>query len=425
MSSVLSRLFSIGERSGAMMDYGEAKRLAADDKASVRRKLAKRADVQPELLYYLAEDSEPEIRREIAANAATPVQADYILAKDSDDETRCRVAAKIAALAPTLSEHDRAQVGEIVTDILKVLANDQLGRVRKILSEELKDADNVAPEVIERLARDQELEVAGPVLEASPLLTDELLIEIIHSKPVQGALSAISRRAALGETVSDAIVEVDDAVAITELLKNRGAQIREETLDDLIERADDKLAWHAPLVGRPRLSSNAVRHLARFVTESLLEKLQSRDDIDPQTARGLSSAVQERLNSESEAETGSDDDTDGGADENRALDMFADGKLDENTIAAALNKGDRRFVISALSLRSGVSAQIIQKIVSMASAKGIVSLAWKSELSMALAVQLQLRLARVAPDAVLKAAKGDQYPMDDDDMDWQLEFFAS
>ena len=61
----------------------------------------------------------------------------------------------------------------------------------------------------------------------------------------------------------------------------------------------------------------------------------------------------------------------------------------------------------------------------MASAKGIVSLAWKSGLSMKLAEQLQLRLARIAPNGVLKAAKGNNYPMSDDDMDWQLEFFAS
>lgn len=416
MSSVLSRLFSFGGRTGEMMDYDEAKVMASDKKTSVRRKLAKRDDVLPELLYFLAADAEPEIRREIAANTATPVQADAILASDSDDETRCQVAGKIATLAPAMTDEEREKVGEIVTDILKTLANDQLGRVRRVLAEELKDADNISPEVIERLARDEDLDVAGPVLEASPLLNDELLVEIIQSSPVQGALSAISRRSALGENVSDAIVETDDGAAITELLKNGSAQIREETLDDLIERADSNPDWHAPLVGRPKLSSNAVRHLADFVTESLLEDLQNRTDMDPKTAQALSATVRERLDDEG-AESADD--------ENRALDMFADGKLDEKAIDSALSKGDRSFVISALALKSGKSSQIIQKVVSMASAKGIVALAWKAGLSMKLAVQLQLRLARVAPDAVLKAAKGKGYPMSEDDMEFQLEFFAS
>lgn len=417
MSSALSRLFSFGDRSGEMMDYDEAKLLASDKKSSVRRKLAKREDVQPELLYFLANDTDPEIRREIAANSATPVQADMILAKDSDDDTRCQVAGKIAALAPNLSAEEQESVGGIVTDILKTLANDQLGRVRKVLSEELKSAENISPDVIERLARDEDLDVAGPVLEASPLLTDELLVEIIQSAPVQGALSAISRRIALGENVSDAIVETDDGAAITELLKNGGAQIREETLDDLIERADGKPDWHAPLVGRPTLSANSVRHLADFVTESLLTDLQNRDDMDPDTARNLSATVRERL--------GDGEDSSSEGDESRVLDMFAEGTLDEKAIDAALSKGNRSFVVSALALRSGMSTQIIQKVVSMASPKGMVAVAWKSGLSMKLATQLQLRLARVAPDAVLKAAKGNTFPMSDDDMDWQLEFFAS
>ncbi len=416
MSSVLSRLFSFGGGSGEKMNYEEAKSMASDTKASVRRKLAKRDDVQPELLYFLAADAEPEIRREIAANTATPVQADAILASDSDDETRCQVAGKIATLAPAMTDEEREKVGEIVTDILKTLANDQLGRVRKVLSEALKGADNISPEIIERLARDEDLDVAGPVLEASPLLNDELLVEIIRSSPVQGALSAISHRSAVGENVSDAIIDADDGAAITELLKNDSAQIREETLDDLIERADDKPDWHAPLVGRPKPSSNAVRHLADFVTEFLLEDLQNRADMDPETAKTLSATVRERLE---------DEGADSGGDENRALDMFADGMLDEKAIDTALSKGDRSFVISALALKSGESSQIIQKVVSMASAKGIVSLAWKAGLSMTLAVQLQLRLARVAPDGVLKAAKGKAYPMSEDDMEFQLEFFAS
>jgi uncharacterized protein (DUF2336 family) len=247
-------------------------------------------------------------------------------------------------------------------------------------------------------------------------LNDALLVEIIQSSPVQGALSAISRRSALGENVSDAVIEADDGAAITELLKNGGAQIREETLDDLIERADDNPDWHAPLVGRPKLSSNAVRLLADFVTESLLEDLQNRADMDPETAQALSATVRERLD---------DEGADSADDENRALDMFADGKLDEKAIDSALSKGERSFVISALALKSGESSQIIQKVVSMASAKGIVALAWKAGLSMKLAVQLQLRLARVAPDAVIKAVKGKGYPMSEDDMEFQLEFFAS
>jgi hypothetical protein len=88
------------------------------------------------------------------------------------------------------------------------------------------------------------------------------------------------------------------------------------------------------------LSSNAVRQLSDFVTTSLLQDLQSRDDIDPKTAEALSATVRERL--EDEEDSGSEES------ESQALDMFADGTLDEKAIGAALNKGDRGFAVSQI-----------------------------------------------------------------------------
>ena len=131
MSSLLSGLMSLGRRQGgAMMEYDTAKSRAADPSAGTRRKLAKRANVQPEILYFLAEDSDPDVRAEIAANPSTPVQADEILAKDSVEAVRERVAHKIAALAPELSADERDRAGGIVTGILENLARDETVKIR-------------------------------------------------------------------------------------------------------------------------------------------------------------------------------------------------------------------------------------------------------------------------------------------------------
>ena len=50
-------------------EYEDAKRLARSDDVNARRKLALRADMRPEILYYLAEDKALEVRRAIAGNA--------------------------------------------------------------------------------------------------------------------------------------------------------------------------------------------------------------------------------------------------------------------------------------------------------------------------------------------------------------------
>ena len=41
-----------------------------------------------------------------------------------------------------------------------------------------------------------------------------------------------------------------------------------------------------------------------------------------------------------------------------------------------------------------------------------------------LAVQLQLRMDGIAPNQVLHPRTGTDYPLSEDEMTWQLEFFA-
>src|SRR3546814_6706070 len=82
-----------------------------------------------------------------------------------------------------------------------------------------------------------------PLLDCSPLLSDEDLLEIIASSGLSSRLCAIARRSSLGETISDAIVLRNDRPAVSALLANGSAQIREETLDRLIEASVQETAW--------------------------------------------------------------------------------------------------------------------------------------------------------------------------------------
>ena len=408
------------------IDYDRAKRIAGDASPLRRRRLAARRDVQPEILYFLAEDVDAGVRRAVAANNLAPIQADQALVRDSDDEVRCKLARKVARLAPQLSGDERDRIGDIVFEILDLLARDELPRVRRILAEELNQTANVPAGVIEHLARDGVTEVAAPVLEFSPLLGDEIMAEIIASRPVQAVLQAISRREGLSGDVCDTIVEIDDEKAITALLSNRSAQIREETLDRLIDRAADVPAWHAPLVRRPALSQRNILRLAQFVAESLLDELVTRHDIDPGTARTVAEAVRTRLRRGATARgSGPDGAAMDQTPQARAERMRRDGRLDEAAVLDALGKGDRVFVTAALAALAGVPVEVVQKAVSLESAKGLTALAWKAGLGMRAAVQLQLRLAHIGPDSVLRPRNGTDYPMAPEDMRWQIEFFGA
>ena len=399
MRGVLSRIFGSSKgavgNSGPAVSYDESKALVRDADGEVRRKLAARGDVRPEVLYYLAGDELPTVRREIAANQKTPRHADRLLAEDVDDEVRCDLARKIGRLAPGLNQQTQDQIQQLTFEVLDILARDQLPQVRQIVAEEIKRSDTVPRAIIQHLARDLELIVAAPVLEYSPQLSDRDLLEIIESGPVQGALSAISRRAEIRTPVADAIAACDDDEAVAALLANPSAQIREETLDELIDRAPEAEAWHEPLVERPELSLGAVRRIAKFVALALLRVLEERNDLPDGATDEVRRAVAQRIE-----KSGVNGDTDARLAAEKA---FAAGDITDESVQSAVDMGDHDFVIKALALMAGLAPRVVERVIEMQGAKSITALVWTAGLSMRTAIQVQLRVARVPPMDVLNS----------------------
>ncbi|MFM8799088.1 MAG: DUF2336 domain-containing protein, partial [Tagaea sp.] len=276
-------------------EYESAKRMLSDPDIFVRANLAKRTDLRPELLYYLTDDISPEVRGALADNAALPWQADMKLAGDSSEDVRAGLAGKVRRVLPDLKPGEEDAARQRIMKTLEVLAKDTAARVRGVVAETLKDVADAPPELVRQLARDAELAVSGPVLQFSPLLTDEDLIEIVCGKFAAGASSAVARRAGVSERLSDAIVEADDIDAVATLLGNPSAQIREETLDLVIDRAPSRAAWHGPLVERPALSNKAALRIAAFVAEAFAQRLQARPDLDPATKEAVASEVRKRI----------------------------------------------------------------------------------------------------------------------------------
>lgn len=416
---------------GAMqpLSYDQAKELAQSQDPAVRAALAERADLPPELLFFLANDAVAEVRRAAAANQSLPHQADLLLARDADQQVREGLAGKIAKLAPGLSPNDQDKLRRQTFEALETLARDQMTRVRQILADALKDVADAPPEVIRTLASDAEIVVSGPVLEFSPVLTDDDLLEIIQSGPARGGLGAIARRATVSELVSDAVAATDDIAAIADLLGNPSAQIREETLDSLIERAPSVDLWHAPLVGRPHLPAAAASRLALFVADNLLGVLEKRTDLDAATLNAVKSVVQRRL-AESRSDLAGRMPEPAGPDFLKveppitvAKRLHAAGRLDSNVVAKAMHASDHAFVLAALIVRSDLPAKLVHKVFEERSAKGVLAVCWKAELPAKLAVTIQQRMGRIPPNDLIMP-KGSGYALGTDEMQWQLEFVA-
>jgi len=412
-----------GDVEHGALAYERARELARDRDAKVREKLARRTDVAPEILYYLAEDDDQAVRRAIAGNTAAPRQADLLLVADPSQDVRIDLAHKIGQLTPELSADEHQRLSTLAGTALRELANDALPEIRGIIAESIKDMDDVPHDLVRQLAHDVELVVAAPILEYSPLLTDDDLLEIINSDPVRGGLSAISRRANLPGTVSDAVAATDDEDAITHLLANESAQIREETLDALVEQAQGHEPWHRPLAGRPNLSAKAAGNIARLVSAAVLREMEQSNRLSPEMARQVASKVESRLDgntaslSEAEIEAGL-------MGVEAATHAFERGAIDETLFHHHIARNDILFVKNAMALLTHTTPLTIGRILSGRNGEAIMALTWRSGLPMAVATELQAKVARLSQSAIVKPGPDDGYPMSDMQMERILsEFF--
>ena len=112
------------------------------------------------------------------------------------------------------------------------------------------------------------------------------------------------------------------------------------------------------------------------------------------------------------------------AEGNRAMAMHGQGQLDEMALGEALTAGRRAFVMAALSVRSGLTEPVVHSMMNSGNAKVVTALAWRAGMTMEFAEQLQLRLAYIEPKDVLRAVYGTRYPLDDEQLEWQVKMFS-
>lgn len=423
------------KRSAKKPPFEESKRVAAEGDVAQRRALARIDDLEPELLYYFATDQEPEVRRAVAGNEGTPLQADLLLARDAVDEVRADLAHKIGRLIPSLTPDENAKLTAMAFEVLEILAHDQLPRVRAIVADEIKHLENVPRTIVRALARDIETLVSAPILEYSPLLTQNELLQIIAGGIQGGALEAIARRRNISEEVSDAVVRQEHMPATRALLQNESAAISAKTLDSVAVAAAGQPELHPPLVNRANLSIATMRRIATFVSATLVEQLIRLNGLDEGIARDLRMAVRERLEHtpmEDDApaelaareQTNADEKAAGGGAE-AAHRLHQAGKLDEDAFIDAIDDEDHDFVREGLALLSELKPKVVGKMLKSGSGKAVASLTWKAGMPMSLAMSLQRKVARVPAKQMLKESSTGGFPLPEDELQWYIDYFLS
>lgn len=172
--------------------------------------------------------------------------------------------------------HDGDRLSEsqvkVFDDVLCHLVNRVETRVKAELGTRLGQLDYAPSGVIERLAWDDEIAVAGTVLGSSSQLTASTLVEIAKTKG-QDHLLAISGRTGLPEAVTDVIVERGERKVIRRLADNASACFSDAGYSGMIAHAetDDELTEILGL--RTDLPIKFLRDLLERATEAVRARL--------------------------------------------------------------------------------------------------------------------------------------------------------
>jgi uncharacterized protein (DUF2336 family) len=208
---------------------------------------------------------------------------------DQSAEARVQLAAKFGRQYDSLVDGETRPLAEAV---LELLVRDLELKVRQTLAEALAASPKLPAAVASRLARD-EIEVASPILEHSPVLSDRELGEVVRTHAMQYAL-AVAGREHLSEVLSDIVAEAGDGEVIARLVGNAGARISLETLRRVAADYDQDTRVQDRLIRRPALPYELVDHLVEVIGERLEWDLVHKRRMSAEEARQLMAATRER-----------------------------------------------------------------------------------------------------------------------------------
>lgn len=401
------------------LDYAQTLAILESGDEVAQLTLAENPNAPGEALYYLARHGTARVRSAVAQNDSTPAQADSLLSEDEAEEVRAELARRIHRLLPHLSQGAKSQLREQAITIVQALADDQTIRVRALLAEAVKNDPRVPRTIALQLANDPAFSVCGPILEYSPLLNDTDLTEIIAATRVSEALAAISRRNTVSEAVSDALVRTGDIAAVAALLGNQNAQMREDTLDLILDGAPSVESWHEPLVMRANISARAMKRIAGFVAANLVDRMIARHNIPDSIARDLLLTVRQRIDSEKVGVPTLE------ASEKAARKVIIDGSFGDKWVMEAINARNQAGTITAaLGLASGLGLEPARSIIASRIGRAVMALCWKAGLGARTAYEIQQHVAHVVPNQLVTPKGGVDYPMKVDQMEWLLETYA-
>ena len=274
------------------------------------------------------------------------------LRRTRSPQARAKIAAKFGSQYGELATTDNAGLAKAV---LLLLVRDVEKEVRQRLAEAVADCEELPPDVASRLARD-DIEIARPILERSPVLSDEELVEIVRTNSIQYAL-AVAGRERISEMVSEALVDSGDEQVVVRLTGNAGAELSRRTLERIAEEYRESRPVQDRLVKRPALPYELVEQLVGVIGDRLEWELLRDRRISPQQARSIMDAIRERVSVSLVAREHGDRGL-----ERHLRERWVSGDLDGEDLLTFLRDGDIAAFETAFTVMTRLGIRVVRRL---------------------------------------------------------------
>ena len=212
------------------------------------------------------------------------------IVQGTDPKRRTEAARRIAGLFFQDAASLRPRQVELLDEILVGLVPNAELIARAELAERLSLFDNAPRGLVGRLARENELLVAGPLLRRSPVLDEQVLLEIAEVKG-QGHLLAMSERSVLSPDLTDVMLRRGDRDVVRRTAGNNGATFSEGGYSELIRRASQDGVLTITVGQRHDLSDTRLKQLLAGSLDVVRRRLF--DVVKPERQNAIKQAVAE------------------------------------------------------------------------------------------------------------------------------------
>jgi uncharacterized protein (DUF2336 family) len=194
------------------------------------------------------------------------------LAREGSSEKRRELLGEISNLfadgAEAHNDRETLLFGEVLTKLLDQVPIDD----RVIVSNRVASLEQTPRQLALKLANDEAI-VAAPVLQHSPVLTDEDLVALASNQS-QEHLVAISQRARLSEIITDVLIDRGNSQVLNTVTRNLGASFSEGGFEALVEKAKADRGLTDALSYRPDIPTKVADKILAILSPVARQRLE-------------------------------------------------------------------------------------------------------------------------------------------------------